>query len=143
MALTAKLQYLKQLDLYRYEKPYRIFANIPKDAPDQRLGNLEFEEVDTTIYDLRREKIAPRLDTHGFAMWKHTRTLSLEEYKDRSVVDKRYLPTMEILLKEQDPTIHRVFFFDWRVSIFKILASYLVNLYAVEKLGEQSNFRSP
>jgi len=115
MALVASLQHLKDLDLYKREKPYRIFANIPKDAPDQRLGNLEFDEKDIVLRDIRNESFTPTLDNNGFTIKKHVSTLCLVDYTDRALVEEQYLPQMEALLKSEDPSIYRVFFFDWRL----------------------------
>lgn len=117
MTLLANLEFLKDLELYQHEKPFRVFANIPKDAVDQRLSNLEFEHIETTIHDLREASFSPSLDNNAFKIREHFTRMDLAGYRDMATVEQQYFPEIEQLLKLEDPSIHRVVFFDWRVSM--------------------------
>lgn len=60
-------KYIKWLDLYKKEKPFQIFIDIPKTAPDQRFTNLSYEEREETFRDVRGQEESFTLNDHGFA----------------------------------------------------------------------------
>ena len=115
--IVADLRYLKRQKLYETEKPFQMFFEIPEDEPDQRPDNLEFEETKHVIHDIRPQMDQYSLDDHGFKIMSHTTSMSVESFSDRQTVEAIYLPEMEKLLRKEDSTIDRVYFFDWRVGL--------------------------
>src|SRR5260370_21129041 len=71
-------QYLVWNPIYRTEKPFQIFSDIPPDWPDQRKDNLHFEFASSveTINDVRGQEHIYTLDQHGFPYIKHESCLS-------------------------------------------------------------------
>ena len=112
----ARLRYLKRLELYKTEKPFQVFFDIPEDEVDQRLHNLDFEDKSCRIQDIRPHLRDYTLDEHAFAVRHQDLSLEPHLFVNREIVESRYLPTIEQLLRKEDPSIERVFFFDWRVS---------------------------
>ncbi|KAJ5679789.1 methyltransferase CmcJ [Penicillium macrosclerotiorum] len=113
--MHATLQYLKKLPIYDEEKPFRIFTNLPPDALDQRYSNLEFEKKEVTIHDIRDQIPAPTLDGRGFEVREWPSSLDVHTIWNKDDVENVYLPELETMLRKKDPSIHRVFFFDWRI----------------------------
>lgn len=116
-AVLADLRYLKRRKLYKTEKPFQIFFDIPEDEADQRPDNLEFEEIQHLIRDIRPQMASYSLDEHGFMVKNHITNMTVESFSDRRAVEEVYLPEMERLLHEVDNSIDRVYFFDWRVRL--------------------------
>jgi hypothetical protein len=113
----ARFKYLKWLDLYKIEKPFQLFLDIPEDSPDQRRSNLVYEDGPAeTVRDVRGHEADFSVDRNGFAYIKHDFTLSNEEFQNNSVVESTYLPECEKILRENLEGVDRVHFFDWRVS---------------------------
>lgn len=123
-ALKTHIRYLKRLELYKKEKPFQIFFDIPENAPDQRPDNLAFEEIPKAVHDIRPNIADFSLDDHGFMVKEHITELFWEQFTDREKVEQVYLPEIEALLRDIDPTINRVYFFDWRVSSSPIYLSF-------------------
>jgi hypothetical protein len=111
--ITATLKYLQWQDLYRSEKPFICFVDIPAHAEDKRDNNLVFEDRQTLINDVRSSDIDFSLDNNGFMLRSHTSTVSSF---DPETVQKIYLPEVEYLLRSNLEEVDKVFFFDWRVS---------------------------
>jgi len=135
--VVATFQYLKRLPIYKTEKPFHIFFEIPVSAPDQRRTNLEFEDISHAISDTRDSvsshidgetvqagsitsalQDAFTLDTHGFAFRNDPLRVSLDVFGDKTLVEKLYLPEVERLLREvfSGDGVTGIYFFDWRVS---------------------------
>lgn len=112
--LSAKLKFLKWQALYDTERPFQIFINIPAHVKDQRTTNLVYEDVDVQIADVRSHSENFDLDKDGFRYLTHTTTL--QDFSQRQVVEDRYLPEIEKLLRKHVEDVDRVYFFDWRVS---------------------------
>ena len=120
--VTAKLKFLSPLPLYETEKPFQIFTNIPPEAPDQRTTNLVFEDHAVQITDIRSlpEKVLKRdftLDQKGFMYEKHKTKMKREDFEDREMVERVYLPEVEDLIRKElkGREVGKVFIFDWRV----------------------------
>ena len=61
-----RFHFLKWQDLYKTEKPFQIYIDIPKDSTDQRKHNLVFEEgEETPIHNVRGNEDAYSLDKNG------------------------------------------------------------------------------
>lgn len=112
--VTATLKFLKWQALYKIEKPFQIFINIPPEASDQRTTNLVYEDITLPIRDVRYLKLQPTLDQNGL-MYRRHRT-NFKDFNSREAVDNIYLPEIEQLLRTEVKGVDRVFFFDWRVS---------------------------
>ena len=116
--MTARIEYLKRLPLYEREKPFRVYYEIPKSSPDQRRTNLEFEEKEVPIQDLRESGSLDfySLDKHGFAIRNFETSLPAQSFADRSVVEKSFLPEVEKVIRSEIADITAIYFFDWRAS---------------------------
>lgn len=109
----SNIKYIKDLDLYRKEKPFQILIDIPKDAPDQRFTNLVYEDKEELFRDVRGKEDTYSLDDHGFT-YRH-RNFGFDKYEDRSAVEAYYLPKIEQFIEDEVEDVDKVFFFDWRV----------------------------
>ena len=119
-AITTPLKFLKWQTLYETEKPFQIFINIPPDAPDQRTTNLVYEDVATTITDVRSlpEEERPGLDRMGFKYVKD-KLEGVVDWENSESVERGYLPGVERLVRRElgmEGKGGRVEIFDWRVS---------------------------
>lgn len=112
--ISPTLKFLKWQALYEVEKPFQIFINIPAHVKDQRTTNLVYEDVQVDIKDVRNHEIGFDLNKHGFTYLKH-RT-NVQNFTNRTVVEEQYLPEIEELIRSNVEDVHRVYFFDWRVS---------------------------
>ncbi|KAK4443223.1 hypothetical protein QBC34DRAFT_337255 [Podospora aff. communis PSN243] len=113
--VQANLRFLKRLDLYKWEKPFQLFLNLPADAEDKRQTNLTFEDLPVQIRDIRERDSPPSLDDHGFAVRTFQSSVAYEDMTRPGVVESAYSAEMETLLRIEDESITRVFFFDWRL----------------------------
>jgi len=120
--VTAKLKFLSPLPLYKTEKPFQIFTNIPPEALDQRTTNLVFEDHAVQITDIRSlpEKVLKRdftLDQKGFVYEKHKTKMKKENFDDQDMIERVYLPEVEDLIRKEleGREVGKVFIFDWRV----------------------------
>jgi hypothetical protein len=114
--LTATLQFIKRLDLYETEKPFQLFIPIPDSVEDKRPDNLEFEDKEQTIHDMREETEEFTLDDHGFTFLRHRPSWMPCSTSSREQIEKSYLPDVDKLIREQVDNVDEIFFFDWRVS---------------------------
>jgi hypothetical protein len=113
--VSAKLNYLKRLPLYKTEKPFQLFLAADHDAPDRRQHNLEFEGQDTDIADIRPRLPKFTLDEHGFQIVRAPTSLSPACFQDKHVVETDYFDQVLELLKGIPGGYDKVFLFDWRV----------------------------
>lgn len=116
--IIASLDYLKRLDLYKTEKPFQLFIPINTVGDDARQTNLAFESQPQLITDMRPNVHDFKLDSHGFEVRVFPTTLQLADFQQRHVVESQYLAHVEQLLKTIEGGFDRIFFFDWRVSIY-------------------------
>jgi len=107
------IRYLKNLELYKREKPFQILIDIPEDAPDQRSTNLEYEDKEVEFQDVRGKEQAYTLNDHGFT-YRHY-DFGFDEYEDREAVEKRYLPKVEDFIRKEVDEVDKIFIFDWRL----------------------------
>ena len=104
--VDASFKFIKWQELYQTEKPFQIFANIPDDAEDQRLTNVDWEDKPVRVVDIRGCESEYNLDANGFEVVSHeSRT---HDFTNREVIEKEYLPEVEDLLKEQLDGVDRV-----------------------------------
>ncbi|KAF6229943.1 hypothetical protein HO133_004280 [Letharia lupina] len=111
-----RLHFLKWQDLYKREKPFQIYIDVPKDAADQRQHNLVFEEGEVTVIkNVRGHEDDYSLDKNGFCYLRHGTALEASRFYDRDAVEETYLPECEELLKSSIEGVDQVCIFDWRV----------------------------
>ena len=111
--VTAEIQYLKRLPLYRKEKPFQLFVPV---AADTRSTNLEFEAKEHTFEDVRGREDIFSLDEHGFQFGVHPTKLDPELFGDRDAVETRYFDEVKEILREIEGGYDEIFLFDWRVG---------------------------
>ncbi|KAK0611890.1 hypothetical protein B0T14DRAFT_337986 [Immersiella caudata] len=114
---TGTFSYMKwNNELYETESPFQILIEIPKDAPDQRTTNVEFETgPPETIADVRATLDSWSLDQHGFKYFPMNIGLSAKKFSDQAFVKEKYLPQCASLIKKALPGAERVHFFGWRL----------------------------
>ncbi|KAM3071209.1 hypothetical protein ACMFMG_008800 [Clarireedia jacksonii] len=112
-----RVQFLQWTDLYLTEKPFQLFLDIDPDAADQRKTNLVFEEKDIKVTNLRGQEDLFSLDQNGFIVRKFPEAAACFEntIPDESLVEKKYFPAVENLLRKEVGGIDRFFLLDWRV----------------------------
>ena len=115
MVVSGVIQHMSRLELYKNEKPFQVYIPIPEDSPDQRITNLEFEENTVEFHDIRETEHQPTLDNNGFTVRRYPSALEDGDFLSRPVVESTYFQEMETILKQEDPSIDRIFFFDYRV----------------------------
>jgi len=112
----ATIQYLKWIDLYRTEKPFQIFMDIPPEVQDQRSTNLSFEPKQVPVQNIRGFEGKFELDKHGFIV----RSLGngaacLSDRKlDVKLIESKYFPAIEELLRKEVEGVDQVHLLDWR-----------------------------
>jgi hypothetical protein len=95
---------------------YEIHPSALPSYPNTPSSNLTFESRIVDIHDIRSKEKEFELDVHGFCFRRHeTRVTNL---KDERMVEERYLPEIESLLREELGEGVRVFVFGWKVSFF-------------------------
>lgn len=110
------LSYLKRLDIFEKEKPFHIFFELPHEALDQRRTNLQFEEKEHPIQDIRDNIASFSLDKQGFMIKDWPTSLSIEEFSDRSTVEAKYYPEIDALIRSEFEDVVHYYIFDWRVG---------------------------
>ena len=120
---VSSIKYIKDIELYKKEKPFQILIDIPKHAPDQRHTNVVYEEREEIFNDVRGKEQEYSLDDHGFT-YRHY-DFAFDEYQDRAAVEAKYLPKLEEFIKREVQDVDKVFFFDWRVCIYQSLKIFL------------------
>ena len=118
MSVRATIEFLKRLPLYDREKPFRVYYEIPKTSADQRRTNLEFEERQISFEDLRNNdpvRSAYTLDGQGFSLRNLQSSIPEESFSDRALIEKKFLPQVEQLLRSEIPDITAYYVFDWRL----------------------------
>jgi len=113
--VTAPVHFIKWLPLFKHEKPFNIFINLPKNAEDTRTNNLEFDVIDTTFHNIRGQESDFSLDDHGFQFIKYTH--DFEDFENRNAVETVYLPQVEQMVRENIPDAEEIALFEWRVSL--------------------------
>lgn len=110
----SSLQFIKWTDLYKTEKPYQIFIDLPPDAPRT---NVDFEVKDVVFRDIRGDEEAFDLDNNGFIMRTFEEVKGLDEAPSTEFIQNVYLPAVKELLKREVEGADRVEIFDWRVCL--------------------------
>nr|POE86991.1 hypothetical protein CFP56_64021 [Quercus suber] len=109
--ISVRLQYLKDLDLYKTVKPVQFtpsFANI-QGKTNIVLSSGELE----TIKDVRDRKAKLTLDGNGFIYTKApTKVL---DWNSQPTIAKDYLPEMEVLLRREIDGCDEIIFYDARI----------------------------
>jgi hypothetical protein len=124
-----RVQFLQWTDLYLTEKPFQLFLDIDPNAADQRKTNLVFEEKDIRVTNLRSQEHLFSLDQNGFIVRKFPEAASCfqETPPDANIVETKYFPAVERLLRKEVDGIDRLFLLDWRVSAHPLWNLYLAS----------------
>jgi hypothetical protein len=115
--VVANLSFLQWQELYKVEKPYEIYVDLPEGHPGVTQNNLLFERVKTIIKDVRGHEKSFKLETQGFQFAEFPTKLQDADLDNRHRVESIYLPEAEHLLRKEYPNASRIFIFDWRVSM--------------------------
>lgn len=138
---TVSLQFLKPLELYKREKPFRLFIGVDK-AAGTRDTNVETEEKSVTATNIRSFRKNFKLDYHGFQPLTHK--LDFNKWKDKDQVETVFLKDVEKLLLDSIEGSYRVFIFDWRVlnlNFERHLVFWLITVHTDQKRGYRKGDR--
>jgi hypothetical protein len=111
---VTRLQYIKDLHIFKAEKPFVIVSDLKAKNSNHRKTNLEFEYGEPqTIADLRGRQEPFSLDSHGFHVCSHD--WDMHNWYSKSAVEGEYFREIEGLLKTEILGITKVKIFDWRI----------------------------
>ncbi|EPE03631.1 hypothetical protein F503_01889 [Ophiostoma piceae UAMH 11346] len=100
--LTAQFDFIKPLDLYKREKPYRLFLGKPEGTPGYNPTNVQYDrESDIPIHDIRGKESEFTLEKNGFEYIQHDQTFT--GFDDHERIVSEYLP--ETRLERQNHTL--------------------------------------
>jgi len=120
--------FLKWQELYYKEKPFQIYIDIPKDAPDQRSHNLLFEQgQETTVRNVRGRENEYTLDKNGFKYIKSASKLPSSHFYNRQAIEDIYLPECEDMIRNHVDHVDKLCIFDWRVGIRRKIDKFLLS----------------
>ena len=108
------LEFLKSLDLYKHEKPYRLFVR-PRDGLIAKETNVETEARLITVTDIREFRHNFKLDDHGFQPLSHQ--INFNAWTNKQVITNVLLKDVEKCLFDAIEGAYRVFVFGWRVLL--------------------------
>ncbi|KIM98973.1 hypothetical protein OIDMADRAFT_146645 [Oidiodendron maius Zn] len=111
-AETSSLQFIKWTDLYKTEKPYQMFIDLPPSTPRT---NVDFEVKDVLFRDIRGSEAEIDIDEHGFMMRNIKDIEGLDNNPSTDQIERLYLPVVEELLRREVKGVDRVKIFDWRL----------------------------
>lgn len=130
--IQVKLEFLKPLELYKLEKPYRLFIGKPPQAPNIPLTNVEMEEISgINVMDARGQEPKFDLDEHGFQFVKHSQPFPTSH--DEETIQLSYIPQVESFIKQNVKHAKRVFIFDWRVCLLPIKCGTEANKESIDQ----------
>lgn len=108
--LMATLSYLMRDPCYIDEKPYRLI-NVQSTA-DVPMTNLQFEDREVLVTDLRQQKSAFTLDANGFQLFDWPSDVSMEaDYEDIEAYCKKMADMLQEKLGAE-----KIFIYEFRVS---------------------------
>ncbi|KAF4959029.1 hypothetical protein FGADI_1907 [Fusarium gaditjirri] len=111
---VAELSFIKDLDLYKQEKPYLLFVGKPANAENAKHTNIELETVpNIPVHDVRDRHHEYTVDEHGFQFVTHEQTFS--DFDNENLINQHYLPEVEKVIYDNVPYAKKVFVFDWRI----------------------------
>lgn len=115
-SVRAQFEYLQWQELFRKEKPFELFLNIPNTATDARRTNLAFRAHDfEDVEDVRGNERTFELDKHGFQFRRHKS--QLDNFSNAQAVESSYLKEVEDLVKREVNGADKVTIFEWRVRL--------------------------
>lgn len=123
--VVSSIGYLRQLSLYKTEKPY--YCNIP--LPNGRQSNIiSSRHTDIILTNIRPNLLEYTLDKQGFEVVKHDgEAYSPNEFSSDSWIEQNYYPTIEnILLRRFGNVIVKIF--DHTVSSSSVEMSIVINI---------------
>ncbi|KAI1415842.1 hypothetical protein F5Y13DRAFT_177940 [Hypoxylon sp. FL1857] len=112
--INVNLTFLQWKELYKIEKPFQIFINIPADAEDKRSTNLSWKTKSKAVRDIRCLETPPSIDEFGFTFRYHPSRLA--DFSSKEQITSTYLPEVEEIIRAELNNVEKVFIFDWRVK---------------------------
>ena len=112
--LSATLDFISPLDLYKTQKPYRIFSQ-DLTAHGRPRSNIELENHQGIfIQDIRGREDQFSLDEHGFQPISHT--INFNAFDDPARISGEFLDQVEELILNKIPGVKGSYLYDWKVS---------------------------
>lgn len=111
---TATFQFLRDLDLYRQEKPYHFDGPLAPEHESRRT-NLEYESKPVLVQDGRQNIERFTIQKQGFKLIKHKTGTKINDgtYPSKAVVDEYLNEVVEVMKQEFDGS--KVIVFDYAV----------------------------
>ncbi|KAF5228607.1 hypothetical protein FAUST_10975 [Fusarium austroamericanum] len=111
---VADLCFIKDLQLYKREKPYLLFVGKPASAEHEKHTNVELETVSNVpVHDVRGRQHEYTIDEHGFQFVTHQQMFS--DFDNENLISQHYLREVEKVISKNIPYANRVLVFDWRL----------------------------
>jgi len=88
--VQSRVEFYKHLDIHQHEKPYYCNFNVGAVANAKRT-NVEFEEHDLFVSDIRGFEHRFTLERHGFEVVHHHSSLSGKEFESPKQLEDLYL----------------------------------------------------
>ncbi|KAK0116361.1 hypothetical protein ONS95_013381 [Cadophora gregata] len=110
--VMVSFSYLQWQELYKHEKPFQIFSQIPPDFPNRRPTNLVFWNApEEAVKDLRGIEGQFTLDQNGFMV--RRQDMPETDLQTEDAVRNEYVPHIEKLLKKEVDGVDFIYCFDW------------------------------
>ncbi|KAI1408034.1 putative 7 alpha-cephem-methoxylase [Hypoxylon sp. FL1857] len=105
----AQFNYFQWKPIFLNEKPYYLYTDPPEGCPNANFSTAP--GATETVHDIRGREQKFNLDDHGFAL-RH-QEFPIEIVTDVTI-QKQYLPSLEVMIRELLQEECEIFWFDWR-----------------------------
>jgi hypothetical protein len=98
--LKTRVRYYKPLDIHKHEKPYECEFSVSA-VDSARRTNIETEEHEILVRDLRGFEQHFTLEKNGFEITKHDSSLTRAAFGSRIEIENKYLDECKSLVKKR------------------------------------------
>ena len=119
--VVGQFNYFQWQPKFESEKPYYLYTDPPPGHPNANFATAP--GASEVIRDVRGKEHEFNLDDHGFAF--ATQKLPLENFTEEAIVSK-YLPSLEVLIRNHLGQDCEIIWFDWRVRSDLFLVCFRV-----------------
>ncbi|KAF2106958.1 hypothetical protein BDV96DRAFT_654288 [Lophiotrema nucula] len=97
--METRLKFIKDLEIYQYEKPFECDFDVSKFGPDARRTNVEYEECNVLVHDIRGREGDFKLNHNGFEIIRKPSEIPLEDLMQDDIVQNGYFEEVAEILK--------------------------------------------
>lgn len=99
-SVRSKLRFIRPLDRYLTEKPFRFGFSV-KSIENIEETNIEYEEVEVQIHDLRGREGSFDIEKNGFEIIRHKSLLCISDFQSHDMIEREYIPEVTELFQER------------------------------------------